>query len=89
MTDDPPATVGDLDDPDRGLWVKSTQFGQGRIVHTNADCYKLDGEGVSTKARHEHIETAVCAFCTDTAASEGGSGPQTAAQIKGAWADDD
>ena len=65
MTDDTPATVGDLDDPDRELWVVPNTFGQSRTVHLEPDCRGIDDkEPRQTVARQEHIDTDVCAYCS-------------------------
>ena len=90
MTDDTPATVGDLDDPDRELWVVPNTFGQSRTVHLERDCRGIDDkEPRQTVARQEHIDTDVCAYCSGAWSNTVTTGTQLGTKIKGAWADDD
>ena len=87
MTDDTPETVGDLDDPDRELWVMPrTRID--RVVHTDPECPKLGKDAIETEARLEHIDTPVCRFCSGRAETDGGSGPQLARRLREVGADD-
>jgi len=89
MTDDPPATVGDLDDRDRELWVLP-RGDKARVIHFGADCHKIpDSEAArQTQARFEHIDTPICQFCSGAAETHGDLGTPLCEQVKGAWADD-
>jgi len=89
MSDDTPAVVGDLDDPERPLWVVPKSSPDSRTVHTETDCRGIGGKEVlQTKACKEHDETDVCSFCSGAWSGTVFTGEQTATKIKGAWDDD-
>jgi len=89
MSDDTPEVVGDIDDPDRKLWVVPNTFGQSRTVHLDEDCRGIDDhEPRQTEARAEHDETDVCCYCNDSWSNTVTTGTQLGTKIKGAWADD-
>lgn len=83
-----PETVGDVA-PDRPLWKTTNGHGARDAIHLAADCHKLaDCESFETVASAEHDSSALCDYCTGQWDNSGAQGPQLAAQIKGAWADD-
>jgi len=91
MSEDPPETVGDLDDPGRELWVVPNTFGQERCVHLTDECRGVDDSDRlrPTTARQEHIDSPVCRYCSGAYEPNGKTGEKLHSKIKGAWADDD